>query len=766
MAVSKSNLVTELLEKDKIYLEDSLPVFGISLIYPGLLNDSSMRTVMAEGHSRQFVDLINPEVPKVDGGYLNMAGRHSTSYYQVDHKSRVYKRIDKYPGFSKEPYIYALFIYDEEKHRYDVKIRQPCQSLNEKYGYAINNDKMDSLKEGSVIKKGEVLHRATAFDDYMNYRFGRNATFLYSDDPYTSEDACTISESFAKSMTSVQCETIRVGINDNDYPCNLYGDREHYMPFPMIGQEANSVLIAIRRLFTNQVLFDFKDSNLSVPNYQSDKIFYVKGQIYDIDIFCNNTELERNPFMEEIMDLYEAQTEYYQQIRDTCREIMDSGENYTHEIEHLYNRAGQFLNQEYKWKDRENQFSNLVIDFHIMRVVEARVGQKFSARYGNKSVVSKIVPDDQMPILDNGKVVDIIYNIHGVINRTTGFPLIELHLNLIGNRMIEEMKKMETDDDRANFLFEVLSVTNEEWAGKYRKIYNRLGTKGRKDFIQSVYDNGVLWCIPTEFKQKPTFLKIYEIWKRWPQLLKPHDVYINRFGRKIKVLKPQYAGEMYIIKLQQTSEKGFSARGAGSVNMKGTPERSYKNRTHQDTNSETAVRFGEYETFNFMIAMDPYDVQIFNLLYRSGPQARKDFDRQLMNPNHQYLKGNYNNRVVDILNVYFKSLGVKLRFVDRNSMLKGLDNSRVETYEYRGKYYICTEYEMELIQRKDWVIDQILTDASIMETDELKKQALEILNSGEFIEGPEQWVEEDLELGKYDKDDILSSRVTALLDDI
>ena len=332
--------------------------------------------------------------------------------------------------------------------------------------------------------------------------------------------------------------------------------------------------------------------------------------------------------------------------------------------------------------------------------------------------------------------------------------MIELHLNLIGNRMIEEMKKMETDDDRANFMFEVLSVTNEEWAGKYRKIYNRLGTKGRKDFIQSVYDSGVLWCIPTEFKQKPTFLKIYEIWKRWPQLLKPHDVYINRFGRKIKVLKPQYAGEMYIIKLQQTSEKGFSARGAGSVNMKGTPERSYKNRTHQATNSETAVRFGEY------------DVQIFNLLYRSGPQARKDFDRQLMNPNHQYLKGNYNNRVVDILNVYFKSLGVKLRFVDRNSMLKGLDNSRVETYEYRGKYYICTEYEMELIQRKDWVIDQILSDASIMETDELKKHALEILNSGEFIEGPEQWVEEDLELGKYDKDDILSSRVTALLDDI
>ena len=765
MAVSKSNLVAQLLEKDKEFGDDQA-VFGISLLYPGVLNNSSMRTVMAEAHSRQFVDLINPQPPKVDGGYVNIAGKYSTSYEQLKHDTYIYKRIDKYPGFAEESYVYALFIYDEETKTYDVKIRRPCEgNLTEKYGYVINNEKIDSLKEGSVAKAGDVLYKASAYDDDMNYRFGLNANFLYSDDPYTSEDACVISESFSKALASVLCESIRVGINDNDYPCNIYGDDEHYMPFPMIGQEAKSVLIAIRRLFTNQVLFDFKDSNLSVPNYQSDKIFYIKGMIYDIDIFCNNPELERNPFTDEIMDLYEAQTEYYTKIRETCREIMDSGSKYTHEIEHLYNRAGQFLNEEYKWKDRENQFSNLVLDFHIMRKVDAKVGQKLSARYGNKSVVSKIVPDDEMPVLDNGKVVDIIYNIHGVINRTTGFPLIELHLNLIGNRMIEKMKDMETDDDRANFLFEVLRVSNEEWADKHQKIYRRLGVKGRREYIQSVYDNGVLWCIPSKFKEKPPFMKIYEIWKRWPDLLKPHDVYINRFGRRIKVLKPQYAGEMYIIKLQQTSEKGFSARGAGSVNMKGTPERSYKNRTHQDTNSETAVRFGEYETFNFMIAMDPYDVQIFNLLYRSGPQARKDFDRQLMNPSKKYLKGNYNNRVVDILNVYFKSLGVKLDFVDTETMMKGLDNSAIELYEHRGKYYLCTEYEMALIQRKDYVKDKILNEASIMETNELKEKVLEELNSGNYVEGPLQWYEEDLDIGNNDTPDDLSPRVAALLED-
>ena len=135
-----------------------------------------------------------------------------------------------------------------------------------------------------------------------------------------------------------------------------------------------------------------------------------------------------------------------------------------------------------------------------------------------------------------------------------------------------------------------------------------------------------------------------------------------------------------------------------------------------------------------------------------------------MNPSHKYLKGNYNNRVVDILNVYFKSLGVKLNFVNRDDMVKGLDNSVVQTFEYRGKYYICTEYEMELIQRKDWVIDQIMEKEPIIETDDLKEKALEVLNSGAFVEGPEQWVEEDLDLWNYDKDDILSPRVAALLE--
>ena len=47
---------------------------------------------------------------------------------------------------------------------------------------------------------------------------------------------------------------------------------------------------------------------------------------------------------------------------------------------------------------------------------------------------------------------------------------------------------------------------------------------------------------------------------------------------------------MNILKLKQTSRKGFSARSTGSVNAKGLPERSYKNKSFTELHSSTPIR--------------------------------------------------------------------------------------------------------------------------------------------------------------------------------
>ena len=64
-------------------------------------------------------------------------------------------------------------------------------------------------------------------------------------------------------------------------------------------------------------------------------------------------------------------------------------------------------------------FSNIIIEFLIERDSPLTIGQKISGRMGNKGVISKIVPDDEMPYLENGERVEVMLNALGVINRLT-----------------------------------------------------------------------------------------------------------------------------------------------------------------------------------------------------------------------------------------------------------------------------------------------------------------------------------------------------------
>ena len=83
-------------------------------------------------------------------------------------------------------------------------------------------------------------------------------------------------------------------------------------------------------------------------------------------------------FNEQILDYLDKQSAYYEAIHETCEEIMESGAKYTHDIEYLYRRSGEFINTEYKWKEGDKSFSNLMIDITIKRDVPLYVGQKIT----------------------------------------------------------------------------------------------------------------------------------------------------------------------------------------------------------------------------------------------------------------------------------------------------------------------------------------------------------------------------------------------------
>lgn len=568
----KYNLKDELLKADET-MTGALSLLGMTMLTQPSYNNS-MRSVMFTSHLKQFVDQENPDFPGFFTNGENVVGKYSSGYKKAKHDLQVYRKVEKFGDLLVNPFVYTLFVYDKKKNKFDIVERKDSEDLIEVFGYSYNNETIDQLEEGDEIKKDTILYRSKSYDEDMNYRYGKNVTMMYTTEPYTSEDACIVSESLAKDMTSIEVNTVTINQNHNDFLLDLYGntinhipkigetvkyreedDDEHYKPFPDVGEYADGE-VAVKRTLTNeQLLTDFKDSSLKKIQ-DSDVCYYKSGQVIDITIFCNNTELEDNPFNRQVIKYLDSQTQYYEDIKQTCEEIMEmEGVKYTKNLEYLYKRACEFLSDIYepnkkKWKDNNSVFGNLQIKITLKSIIPLQIGQKLTGRYGNKSVISQIRPDDEMPYyyddLGNKVYVDLLFNILAVINRTTAFPIYELTINFICNKVRAQMAKMTNIKAQEKLLFDVIRDFNENQADQMKKIYDGLSKDEKKDYIESCINDRIFIHQNPMWETKPIFFRLLDIYKKY-DFLAPYDIYINKWGREIKCLNPAYVGEMYIL---------------------------------------------------------------------------------------------------------------------------------------------------------------------------------------------------------------------------
>ena len=221
-------------------------------------------------------------------------------------------------------------------------------------------------------------------------------------------------------------------------------------------------------------------------------------------------------------------------------------------------------------------------------------------RYGNKSVISDIREDEDMPFYydneGNEHRVDVLLNLLAIINRTTAGPIFELTANFMCKRLQEELKSKKTLKEQEKLLFEFIADFNPKQSKQMRYVFNKLSTEEKREYIKDCVENRIYLHQPPMWEDSPIFYRLLNMYEKY-QWLQPYDIYINKFGRKIKTMRKQYIGDMYILKLKQSSRKGFSVRGIGAINSKGLPERSYKSKAHMELASSTAIRFGEFETF-------------------------------------------------------------------------------------------------------------------------------------------------------------------------
>jgi len=704
--MSNLNLKRELELKDEQY-NNTDHIFGMTLLTsPAYV--SSSRSVMFTSHLRQFVNLKNPDFPRVFTNYENIVGKYSTGYYKVKNKSVVVDKIPRFNDGINNNHLYYLFLYDKKNDKYDVVVKQNVEDLTEKFGYEYNNEVMDSKNPGDIVQKDEVLYKSTSYDEDMNYCYGKNVKVMYTMDTYTIEDALVVSESFAKSLVSKEIETVKVSINDNDILCNIYGDSENYKCFPDIGEfTKENTLCAKRRIHNNQALYDLKKSNLRKINYQSDNLFYIDGKITDIVIYSNKTldEVPDNIFNRQLKHYLTMQTEFYERLYERCRQIVESGSKYSKDISFYMKKAKNILDPNMKWKEENsNVFSNMIVEFLVEKDSALTIGQKITGRQGNKGVVSDIRPDDEMPFLENGERVQVMINSLSVPNRTNPDQLFELSKTFICNRVSEKLKTMKKLSEKEELLFDIIERFNPDEARAVKEWYKNSTRTVKKEFFEDAENNGIYIKNDVMWEHEPIFETLTKIYKDYPWI-KPVDVYINKFGRKIKIMKPVIVGELYMIKLKQTSKKGFSARSTGALSKRGVPDKSFKNKSNQDLYSTTPIRIGIDENLNANIGASPEMVAKLHLFYRSSVIARKSLGTDLastIKPLKDFTyDGSYKNRNVEILQAYLKFMGVKIEFMDKPYMINvDFGERKIHTLKDGTQFEGTTEEFKEFKKRR------------------------------------------------------------------
>lgn len=646
-------------------------MLGNTLMMPFTPACSAQRKIMFAQHLNQHLNLIHGEVPLVCTGFEDEFAKYSSSYHVAEHEYTLIKKIQK---FSKYPgrHYYAILL-NTDTGELSVIERVEYAHTTEAFGFLYNNDGIDSYDEGNIIPEGTILEKSAAYDEFGGHCDGVNllSTYLAIDD--TMEDSILISESAAKKLVSPSIKTVSIIINDNDMLLDLYGDGSTYKTFPDIGEHVkDGIICAIRREKKEESLYTQARTRLQEILMSDDKIT-MDGTLIDINVYCNNPDTLQQSY-------YNGQIrEYYNDNIRFSREVVAIVDQYptnpkSIELQQLYKQAQRLLAGDGYIKDKP--FSSICIDLTTYEENVFSVGDKLSNRYGGKGVVSKILPDDEMPILDNGERIELIFNSSTCVNRLNPSQLFEMSLTHIGNRIIDFIKTNVLDVNEQIELYEhYVKAVNPELGAYVSNFLEAMEECDAIEFIGSILNDKGIRLSMNPISNSLTIDDIAALYEEFPWV-KQYTLMVpiedsNGNVRFVNSRRPIVAGRQYIYRLKQYAEEKFSVTSLSATNIKNENSRSKANKTYRCLYTKTPIRFGEMESGDMMHLGAEY-VVINLMLYSTSPNARRLTESLLTGDAFNIdirLDSNSKSRNVEILNTQLKTMGLRLVFIKRRKKL-------------------------------------------------------------------------------------------------
>lgn len=352
---------------------------------PFLENDDSNRALMGANMQRQAVPLLNPEAPFVGTGMEHVDARDSGAAV-----------VAKYDGIvehveARSIHIRRIEVVDGKEVKGDLTKYKLQKFIRSNQGTSYNQRPI--VKVGDRVKPRDILADGPSMER-GELALGRNVLVAFMTwDGYNYEDAVIMSERLVKDdvYTSVHIEEYESESRDTKL-----GPEEITRDIPNVGEDA-------------------------LRNLDERGIIRIGAEVRDGDILVGKvtpkgvTELTAEERL-----LHAIFGEKAREVRDTSLRVPHGAGGIVLDVK-VFNREDG---------DELSPGVNQLVRVYIVQKRKIRVGDKMAGRHGNKGVISRILPEEDMPFMPDGTPVDIMLNPLGVPSRMNIGQVLELHLGM------------------------------------------------------------------------------------------------------------------------------------------------------------------------------------------------------------------------------------------------------------------------------------------------------------------------------------------------
>ena len=362
-------------EVDYIDVSPQQLVSVATAMIPFLENDDSTRALMGSNMQRQAVPLLKPDSPVVGTGMEYRAAKDSGAAV-----------LAKEDGIVEKVSADEIVIKgnDGSRHRYKlIKFKRSNQ------GTCINQKPI--VESGEAVKKGDIIADGPAIDN-GEIALGRNILIGFMTwEGYNYEDAILISEKLVK-------EDVFTSIHIEEYECESrdtkLGPEEITRDIPNVGED-------------------------SLRELDERGIIRIGAEVRAGDILVGKvTPKGETELTAEERLLRAIFGEKAREVRDTSLRVP-------------HGESGIIVDVKVFTRENGDELSpgvNQVVRCYIAQKRKISVGDKMAGRHGNKGVISRVLPEEDMPFLPDGTPLQIVLNPLGVPSRMNIGQVLEVHL--------------------------------------------------------------------------------------------------------------------------------------------------------------------------------------------------------------------------------------------------------------------------------------------------------------------------------------------------